>query len=138
MTGPDDPRSRAGRLSAVAEVQRGSSIAADVSNALVALHKHQFGRGPTTARTDFAGPDVLVTVLYDALLPAEKALVEMGEVMRVLEARVFFQEATRDQFITVIEQIVHRKIHSFHSTCDPRTGIVIEVAVFESSAPSQL
>ena len=115
----------------VAETQTGSSIAADVSNALVALHKHQFGRGPTTARTDFAGPDVMVTVFYDALLPAEKALVEMGEVLRVLESRVFFQEATRDQFIEVIEHIVRRKVHSFHSTCDPRTGIVIEVAIFE-------
>jgi uncharacterized protein YbcI len=115
----------------VAEAQRDSLIAADVSNALVALHKQQFGRGPTNARTDFAGPDVMVTVFYDALLPAEKALVEMGESLRVLEARAFFQEATRDQFMEVIEQIVRRKIHSFHSTCDPRTGIVIEIAVFE-------
>ena len=29
---------------------------AAVSNALVALHKEQFGRGPTTARSHFAGP----------------------------------------------------------------------------------
>jgi uncharacterized protein YbcI len=116
----------------VADAQRGSSVAADVSNALVALHKEQFGRGPTSARTEFAGADVMVTVFYDALLPAEKALVEMGEVLRVLEARAFFQEATRTRFIQVIEQIVHREVHSFHSTCDPRTGIVIEIAVFQS------
>ncbi len=102
-----------------------------VSNALVGLHKQQFGRGPTKARTDFAGPDVLVTVLQDALLPAEKALVEMGEHLRVMETRAFFQEATRDRFIRTIEEIVRRKIYSFHSTCDPRTGIVIEIAVFE-------
>ena len=102
-----------------------------LSNALVALHKEQFGRGPTRARSDFAGSDVVVTVFYDALLPAEKALVEMGESMRVQESRLFFQEATRDRFIQTIERIVRRKIHSFHSTCDPRTGTVMEIAIFE-------
>ena len=54
--------------------------------------------------------------------------------MRVLEARGFFQEATRDRFIETIEKVVDRKIRSFHSTCDPRAGVVIEVAIFESPA----
>jgi uncharacterized protein YbcI len=62
------------------------SVLADVSNALVSLHKEQFGRGPTRAHSHFAGPDILVTVFEGALLPAEKALVEIGEPMRVLEA----------------------------------------------------
>jgi uncharacterized protein YbcI len=112
---------------------RTESVLLEVSNALVALHKEQFGRGPRKARTNFAGPDVLVTVFEDALLPAEKALVEMGETLRVLEARAFFQEATRMRFIQTIEQIVHRKIDSFHSTCDPRTGVVVEIAIFKPS-----
>jgi uncharacterized protein YbcI len=111
---------------------RRDSVLLEVSSALVGLHKEQFGRGPRRAHTHFAGPDILVTVFEDALLPAEKALVEIGEPMRVLEARVFFQEATRDRFIETIEGTVDRRIHSFHSTCDPRTGIVVEVAIFES------
>lgn len=98
---------------------------------MVTLHKEQFGRGPTEARTGFAGPDVMVTVLEDALLPAEKALVEMGDALRVQEARAFFQEATRETFIQVIEQIVRRKVRSFQSACDPHRGIVMEIAVFE-------
>jgi uncharacterized protein YbcI len=112
----------------------GESVLVEVSKALVGLHKEQFGRGPTRAHTHFAGPDILVTVFEDALLPAEKALVEIGEPMRVLEARGFFQEATRDRFIETIEKVVDRKIRSFHSTCDPRSGVVIEVAIFESPA----
>jgi uncharacterized protein YbcI len=113
---------------------RRDSVLLEVSSALVGLHKEQFGRGPTKAHTHFAGPDVLVTVFEDALLPAEKALVGIGEPMRVLEARVFYQEATRDRFIETIEKVVDRKIRSFHSTCDPRAGVVIEVAIFESPA----
>jgi uncharacterized protein YbcI len=110
-----------------------SSTAVALSNALVALHKEHFGRGPTNVRTHFAGPDTMVTTFYDALLPAEKALTELGQQMRVQEGRLFFQEATRDRFIATIEGIVRRKVLSFHSSCDPRAAIVIEIAIFEPS-----
>jgi uncharacterized protein YbcI len=113
------------------EAHSGGSLLSAVSNAMVSLHKEQFGRGPTEARSGFAHPDVLVTVLSNALLPAEKALVSMGEPLRVMEARAFFQEATRDRFIQTVEEIVRRKVHAYHSSCDPRAGIVIEVAIFE-------
>jgi hypothetical protein len=33
--------------------------------------KEQFGRGPTRVRSHFAGPDALLCVMDDALLPAE-------------------------------------------------------------------
>ena len=41
---------------------------AAVSRAMVALHKEQFGRGPTRARSHFAGQDALVCVLENVLL----------------------------------------------------------------------
>jgi uncharacterized protein YbcI len=108
-----------------------SSTVAAVSGAMVALHKEQFGRGPTKARTFFAGPDAMITVLEDALLPAEKAMVAMGESLRVQEARAFMQHATKDRFVQSVEQIVYRNIRSFQSACDPESGIIIEISVFE-------
>ena len=107
------------------------SAETELSNALVALHKEQFGRGPTRTRTEFAGSDAVVTIFHDALLPAEKALVKLGEPLRVQEARLFFQEATRARFIETIERVLARKVVSFHSTCDARAGIVIEIALLE-------
>ena len=109
-------------------------LSAEVSRALLTLHKEQFGRGPSSARSHFSG-DLMATVFQDALLPSEIELAEMGEVMRVQESRLFFQEATRGRFIEVIEQIVGRKVVSFHSTCDPRARVVIEVALFERDSP---
>ena len=58
-------------------------------NAMVSLYKEQFGRGPTNARTYFVGSDTLVCTLEDALLPAERTMVEMGEHQRVRESRMF-------------------------------------------------
>jgi uncharacterized protein YbcI len=98
---------------------------------MVALHKEQFGRGPTRARSHFAGPDTLVCVLDDVLLPAEHSMVQMGEQLRVAETRMFMQVATRDRFVDVIEQIVGRKAYSFSSAADPDRGLVVEICIFE-------
>jgi uncharacterized protein YbcI len=102
-----------------------------VANALVGLHKEQFGRGPTGARAHFAGPDTLVCLLDDALLPAEQALVDLGEQQRVRDARLFMQVATADRFTARIEEIVGRKVHSFVSALDPDKAIAYEIFVFE-------
>ena len=111
--------------------QRGGPVLAAVSKAMVALHKEQFGRGPKTARSDFAGSDTLVCVLEDALLPAERTMVSMGDQQRVQEGRTAFQAATRDQFTLAVEQIVGRKVVAFASATDPAQGVVWEVFNFE-------
>src|SRR5919109_11223 len=59
-----------------------TSLLAAVSNAMVALHKEQFGRGPTMARSHFAGTDALVCVLQDVLLPAERRVHRSGRSAR--------------------------------------------------------
>jgi uncharacterized protein YbcI len=102
-----------------------------VANALVGLHKEQFGRGPTAARAYFAGPDTLICLLEDALLPAEQALVDMGEQQRVRDARLFMQVATADRFTSRIEELVGRKVHSFVSALDPDKAIAYEIFTFE-------
>jgi uncharacterized protein YbcI len=102
-----------------------------VSNAMVRLHKEQLGRGPTNARSYFAGPDTLVCTLEDSLLPAERTMVDMGEHQRVRETRMFLQVATQDQFIEAIEQLVSRKVRAFASATDPAKGVVFEVFSFE-------
>lgn len=107
---------------------------AAVSNAMVTLHKEQFGRGPTVARSNFAGPDTLVSILEDTLLPAEWALVEMGEQQRVRETRTFYQVATADRFTTAVENIIDRKVRAFASAIDPEKGVAMEVFVLEPLA----
>jgi uncharacterized protein YbcI len=104
-----------------------------VSNAMVRLHKEQFGRGPVNARSHFAGPDTLVCTLEAALLPAERAMVEMGEHQRVRDTRTFFQVATADRFVSAVEAIIERKVRGFASAVDPATELVWEIFAFEAS-----
>jgi uncharacterized protein YbcI len=103
----------------------------DVSNAMVALHKEQFGRGPTRVKSHFAGADALLCVMDDALLPAESRMVEMGEQQRVRESRMFFQVATAAEFIAAVETITGRTVRAFASATDPDNGVVMENFIFE-------
>src|SRR3954453_3361516 len=94
---------------------QGSSMLMQVSSALVALHKTQFGRGLTKARTNFAGSDAMSCVLEDVLLPAELKLIKLSDAGRVRDARTAYQAATADEFVAATEQIVHRKVRAFAS-----------------------
>jgi anti-anti-sigma factor len=51
----------------------------EISNAMVHLYKELFGRGPTKARTDYAGPDLLVSTLENSLTRIESTMVAAGE-----------------------------------------------------------
>jgi uncharacterized protein YbcI len=107
------------------------SVSQELGNALVALHKEQFGRGPTRATVHFAGENALLVVLEDALLPAERALVDAGEGLRVVETRTAFQTATASTFVAIIEQITGRTVRSFTSAIDAALGIAYEICLFE-------
>jgi uncharacterized protein YbcI len=107
-----------------------TSILADVSREMVRLYKEQFGRGPTKARTDWAGPDVLITVLEDTLTPAERNLTRLGEHQKVRDMRTFFQYATVPDFCAPIERLTGRRVRAFLSAIDTRVeGLAMETFI---------
>ena len=103
----------------------------DLSNALVRLYKEHFGRGPTSTRSMWAGPDTIVCILEDSLTPPERLLQQMGAHDRLREMRTFFQYAHEEAFRAEVERIIGRRVRSFLSSFDPRTGTSGEVFVLE-------
>ena len=116
--------------------ERNTSLIEEVSNTLTRLHKEQFGRGPNSSRAYFAGPDLLVCVLRDVLLPAELKLVELGERARVSEARASYQLATNDDFTAAIEKILNRRVIAFASGVDPVHNAVFENFLLAPQEPA--
>jgi uncharacterized protein YbcI len=108
-----------------------TSALMEISNAMVQLYKQQFGRGPTSARTYWAGPDALMCVLEDTLTPAERNLVTLGEHQRLRDIRMFFQYATVREFCQPVENITGRVVRSFHSSIDTKVdGMAVETFIF--------
>jgi uncharacterized protein YbcI len=110
-------------------VQRdnGSLMLAEFSNEMVGLYKKLFGRGPTRARTSWAGPDTLLCTLENSMTPAEKSMVELGEKQRLRDVRLFFQHATSDQFCEVAERLSGRRVRGFVSGMDVDSDISAEL-----------
>ncbi len=105
-----------------------TSVLMEISNMMVRLHKEQFGRGPTNARTYWAGNDMLVCALENTLTPAEANLVKMGEHQRLRDTRMFFQYASVREFCEPVEQITGRKVRAFSSAIDTEVdGWVTEI-----------
>jgi uncharacterized protein YbcI len=105
----------------------GQSVLAEISREMVRLYKEQFGRGPTKARTNFAGPDIVIVTLEKSFTPAEQRLAGMGEHQRLRDTRLYFQHATEDEFRSVIERILGRKVRAFNSAVDTETDVCVEV-----------
>jgi uncharacterized protein YbcI len=112
-----------------------TSVRAEISREMVRLYKEQFGRGPTKARTEFAGPDIVVCTLEDSFTPAERRLAEMEEHQRLRDTRLYFQHATKDEFIGTIQRIMNRKVRAFNSSIDTHSDVSIEVFHLEPGTP---
>jgi uncharacterized protein YbcI len=109
----------------------GRSPLLEISNAMVRLYKEAFGRGPTKARSQFAGPDTVVVILEQSLTVAERNLVAMNEHERLREARLFFQHALEHEFRAIIERVLGRKTVAFMSGMDTRHDVAVEVFTLE-------
>ncbi len=107
------------------------SVPARVSNEMVRIYKELFGRGPTRARTSFAGPDVLVCTLENSFTPAERTLAEMGEHQRLRDVRLFFQYAREQDFREAIETITGRSVRAFISGTDTKRDVSAELFYLE-------
>jgi uncharacterized protein YbcI len=112
-----------------------TSVRAEISREMVRLYKEQFGRGPTKARTEFAGSDIVICTLEDSFTPAERRLAEMEEHQRLRDTRLYFQHATKDEFIGTIERIMNRKVRAFNSSIDTHNDISVEVFHLEPDRP---
>lgn len=109
----------------------GQPVLLAISNEMVRLYKDHFGRGPTKARTDWAGPDVVLCTLRESFTPAERNLAAMGEHQRLRDTRMFLQYAIEKEFVEVVERLVGRAVTAFVSGVDTRNDLCIEVFYLE-------
>jgi uncharacterized protein YbcI len=103
----------------------------EISNALVALHRKHYGRGPEQARTTMEG-DLVTCVLEGVLTSSEENMVRGGGERNVADSRAFLQRHDADEFIAVIEEATGRRVKNFISGINPSDGgTATEVFVLE-------
>jgi uncharacterized protein YbcI len=103
----------------------------ELTNAMVRLYKELLGRGPTKARTNYAGPDTLISTIENSLAPWERTMISLGEDQKVREIRMFFQHSSEAEFKETVEQITGRKVWAFVSGTDTGRDVSSEVFYLE-------
>jgi uncharacterized protein YbcI len=111
--------------------ERSGLMMVEISNAMVHLYKELFGRGPTKARTSYAGPDLLVSTLENSLTRIEQTMADAGEHERLRDLRMHFQYLGEDDFVGRIEQITGRKVRAFVSGMDTKRDVSSELFYLE-------
>jgi uncharacterized protein YbcI len=118
---------QASREQAGTAEERTGLMMVELSNAMVQLYKELFGRGPTKARTSYAGPDLLVATLENSLTRIERTMADKGEHERVRDLRMHFQYMSEDDFVRIVEQITGRTVRAFVSGVDTKRDISSEL-----------
>jgi uncharacterized protein YbcI len=98
---------------------------------MVRLYKDLFGRGPTMARSAWAGSDILICTLENSLTAAEQKMVELGEHQPLRDIRMFFQHASENEFRDSVERVTGRRVRAFVSGVDTKQDVSAEVFYME-------
>jgi uncharacterized protein YbcI len=80
-----------------------------ISNALVSIWKHDYGRGPTAART-IVDQSLIFVVLQDGLTRNEETLLAAGHEAAVRDFRLCFMDTMSAKFIASVEDVTGGRV----------------------------
>src|SRR4051794_7293710 len=92
----------------------GGSVRAALANAMVGMKKQFYGRGPTAAKAWLLDDYVLVA-MEGGLTRNEETLLADGKQDVVRMYRLSFQETMGETTMAAVEELVGRKVLSYHS-----------------------
>ena len=100
--------------------EAGGSVRAAVANAMVAMKKQYYGRGPTAAKA-WILDDYVFVALEGGLTRNEETLLADGKQDVVRSYRLSFQETMAPTTTAAVEELTGRKVIGYHSqiTFDP-------------------
>ena len=113
------------------EPLRGGELNAAVTSALVGIHNEHLGRGPKRAST-FHHENVLVTLMYDVLTPAERTLTQQEQTEAVSHIRHLFQETMEADFRAAVERLTGRRVVAFISGNQFKPDVAAEVFILDA------
>lgn len=108
------------------ETSKSGHALVELSNAMVALHREHFGRGPGAAKS-FVADEMVICVLSDIYTAVERTLIRAGQSEHVRQTRALHQEALRDAYKVSVEAIVARPVAAFLSVVHVDPDVAIEV-----------
>jgi len=98
----------------------------ELSNAMVALHRQHFGRGPAAARV-FINDGIAICVLTDIYSRAEQTLIEAGHLDHVRKTRQLHQQSVAGEYRVAGEAVLGRAVVAFMSSVHSEPDVAIDI-----------
>ena len=108
----------------------GGQLLTEVSNAMVALHREHFGRGPGAAKTSVTD-GLVVCVLTDIYTQVEKTLIRAGRMDHVRRTRNLHQEALAEEYKAPVERVTGRRVGAFLSVVHIDPDLAVEIFLLD-------
>ena len=109
---------------------QGTSLQSRVSGAVVRTMKDLYGRGPTHAKTFFCD-EYVFCVMSGGLTRDEETMMRGGEHEAVRDYRLRFQAVIAPELIRRVEDVLNRKVVSYHSQVLFDPDRLVEIFVLE-------
>jgi len=109
----------------------GGELNAAITSALVGIHNEHLGRGPKTASTFHYG-NVVVTLMYEVMTPAEKTLARSNRADAVIQMRHLFQETMEGDFTAAVERLTGQSVVAFISGNHVNPDVAAETFILDS------
>lgn len=110
---------------------------AEISNALVGLHKRFYGKGPVRAKT-FLVDNTVLCLLEGGFTIVERTLIDIGRDQVVRDLRHNFQLAMQEQFTQVVEERLDRHVLAYLSQVHTDPDIAVELFMLEPTGQSDI
>jgi uncharacterized protein YbcI len=105
---------------------------AEITTALVGLHKRFYGKGPVRAKT-FLLDNTVVCLLEGGFTIVERTLIDTGRDQIVRDLRHNFQLAMREQYTQIVEERLGRKVVAYLSQVHTDPDVAVELFMLEPS-----
>jgi uncharacterized protein YbcI len=116
------------------QLQAGRLLVA-VSDGVVRLLRDFAGKGPTTCKAHWAGPDILVVMLRGGFTAAEQTLFEGGHGQSVRESRMKLQDTLEARMSATVEELTGRRVVAFMNASHQDPDLSAELFVLEPATP---
>jgi uncharacterized protein YbcI len=109
-----------------------SKMRAEISNAVVGLHRDYFGKGPTRAKT-YIHDNLVLCVLENGATTVEQTLRTGGRGDEARAARVgVIQDTAEDALKAKVEQLTQQKVEALVGGHNPEEDVTTLVFLLES------
>lgn len=110
-----------------------------VAEKVTSLERAFYGRGPRNVQVSVSDdePVSLVVLSIDTLTVADAVLSARGYRDSVIKHHEALHEATRQDFLEAVENIVGETVTAYLTQVHPSTGYAVRVFVFSSEMPAE-